>query len=67
MADQDVTRDIIHVAAQLAIGSREHCALSFARTHAWIDLHGRATADGRALVAALAGQSATRTVYRDLA
>jgi hypothetical protein len=66
MVDQDVTRDIIHFAAQLAEGSRERCAISFARTRAWVDADGRATPDGRRLVDALADQRETRTAYRNL-
>ncbi|MBN2906158.1 MAG: hypothetical protein JXJ18_05580 [Rhodobacteraceae bacterium] len=49
------TRFLTHAAERL-----DQAALG----RGWLDAHGRPTEDGRALIEALRGQDATRSIYR---
>ncbi|MDJ0824699.1 MAG: hypothetical protein QNJ16_04280 [Rhodobacter sp.] len=66
MSDHDRLNRILTFAQHLGRGW-EAGAEHEARSRRWLDDHGRPTADGLALLAALEDQRATRTVFRTVA
>ena len=65
MTQQDLTDRILSFAAHC--GRQGRSARAVAERRGWIDGAGRPTDEGRALIAALLEQSATRTIFRGVA
>jgi hypothetical protein len=66
MTEPTLTQGILTFCNQLAAGRAGEDGASIAQSRRWLDEHGCATDEGRALVQALVAQRATRSAYRNV-